>query len=295
MIGELAALGSAVLWALASALFSTLGARVPAVALNLLKTVVGLLLMQATLLAVAGRAWPVALAPTDLGWLSLSGLIGLTLGDTFYFEALRRIGPGRALLLWALIPPITALSAVPILGEPLTPRMIVGITLTGAGVTWVLRERTADSDGPPRSFDWAGISFGIAAVLCQCGGSLTAKLGGRTVDAVELSVVRLAAGAIGLAVMTLVRGQLTDVARVFRSGAVAGRVLLATVLGTYVGIWLQMLALQNALAGVVATLTATSPIFVLPVAHFALKEHVSERAVFGALVAVAGVAVLMLG
>jgi drug/metabolite transporter (DMT)-like permease len=71
--------------------------------------------------------------------------------------------------------------------------------------------------------------------------------------------------------------------------------LLATLLGSYLGIWCMMTGFLNArTVGVAATLTATSPIFVLPVVKILYDERISPRAIVGSLVAVGGVAVLVL-
>ncbi len=55
-----------------------------------------------------------------------------------------------------------------------------------------------------------------------------------------------------------------------------------------------MIALRHSPAGVVATIIATSPVLILPFSVFLHHEHVSLRAVGGAIIAVAGVALLML-
>ena len=69
----------------------------------------------------------------------------------------------------------------------------------------------------------------------------------------------------------------------------------ATLLGTYLGVWLQVTGLRHAPAGIAATLSSTSPIFILPLSALFLGERVDARAVGAACVAVAGVAILCLG
>jgi len=56
--------------------------------------------------------------------------------------------------------------------------------------------------------------------------------------------------------------------------------MVAAVVGSYLGIWSSILG-------------STEPIFVLPLAYLFLKERVSPRSVLGAVVAVAGVALLI--
>ncbi len=66
------------------------------------------------------------------------------------------------------------------------------------------------------------------------------------------------------------------------------------VVGPFVGVSTCMLALQNCHVGVVTTILATIPVMILPFSVCLFGDRVSARAVGGALVAVAGVALLML-
>jgi drug/metabolite transporter (DMT)-like permease len=71
-------------------------------------------------------------------------------------------------------------------------------------------------------------------------------------------------------------------------------VVIATLLGTYLGIWLQVTGLRYAPAGVASTLSSTSPIFILPLSAIFLSDRVGVRAIAGACLAVAGIAVLFI-
>ena len=66
------------------------------------------------------------------------------------------------------------------------------------------------------------------------------------------------------------------------------------VVGPFVGVTTYMLALQNCHVGVVTTILATIPVMILPFSVYLFGERVSVRAIGGALVAAAGVALLML-
>jgi drug/metabolite transporter (DMT)-like permease len=70
---------------------------------------------------------------------------------------------------------------------------------------------------------------------------------------------------------------------------------LAAVMGPFVGVSLNMIALRHAPAGVVATIIATMPVMILPFSILLHHERPTVRATIGAIVAVAGIAMLMLG
>lgn len=70
----------------------------------------------------------------DIDWveipvLAISGVFGIALGDTVYFQAVKKIGAHRAITLVTLSPPMSALIALIFLGEQLPLLTWIGITL----------------------------------------------------------------------------------------------------------------------------------------------------------------------
>lgn len=294
-MGEIAALAAAAAWAFASVLWARLGATTDELTLNFLKCTIAAIALSVTMLLLDGTAWPLGLERSDLVWLAVSGVAGLTLGDTAYFSALTRIGPRRSLLVWALAPGISALMAWPMLGEPLHARMVAGMAVTLAGVVWVIVERTPDDDGeasaPMSRRELAGVGFACIALLGQASSNVLQKLGGMEAGALGTSVVRMSVGALGLGLWLGAMGRLVAATTPLKEPRKAGWIVLATAVGTYVGIWLSAYGLLHAEIGVASTLNATSPIFVLPVAALMTGDRISRRAVMGALLAVGGVAI----
>ncbi len=308
-MGEIAALAASVVWAAASLMFARVGRSTGALAMNLLKCGIALLLMLVTLALISGRIWPVSLPAWETGLLAASGIVGLTLGDTLYFAALTRLAARRTLLLLSLAPPFTALMAWPALGEPLTLKMVTGMSVTLAGVAWVITERHTTDDSTvgeaqsPRDtghtvmglnrFEWIGVGAGVGAAACQAGANVLIKEGGISIGALEISIVRLTFGVMGLAIFLRVMDQLDDITSPFTAWRPAGLIVGATLIGTYLGVWLKVAGVRyTEFTGIASTLSSTSPVFVLPMAWFFDREELSGRSVLGAFVAVAGIALL---
>ena len=293
--GEIAGLFASFTWAIGSLIYSR--ANAPPAALNLFKNTVASILFIATL----GAFWAwrggsfLSAGPGALGWLFLSAVVGLVIGDTLYFVSLQSLGARRALVLTTLAPTWAALLGWAVLGEGLTWGIAAGMALTLLGVIWVIGEgqeapQVAAERRPPRAA--VGAACGALGALCQAGGAVLSRLGLSEIEPLEASAIRLvmAAGA-GMAIAVLF-GRLRPWTSRLLAGGQAPRLLFASVIGTYLGIWLSLTAFKWTKVAVATTLTSLSPIFVIPIAWLILGQRASLRAVLGAALAVAGVALL---
>ena len=291
-LGGIAALSAAFLWSIAAIFYERLSRSVRPLEMNLVKGVLALVMFLATLLFTGELA--VKIQPLALLLLLLSGGLGIGLGDTVYFEGLRRLGVRRMLLLGVLAPGLTAVMALIFLDEQLPWNGWLGILLTIAGVAWVVTERTSP-DEKVSDVKW-GVFFGFLAALAQSGGAVLSRLAftQTSVTPLQSSVLRLSAGLVVIAVWVVVLRQ--PVGQWLREKG-AGKLflfsVLGTLLGTYLGIWLLQSSFKLAPVALAQTLVATSPIFGLPIAVIS-GERLSARSVFGVLIAVAGVALIFL-
>lgn len=255
------------------------------------------MLTVATLVVLEGTALP-DLDGRTAGYLAASAIVGITLGDTAYFHALARLGAQRAVFLSTLVPPVSALSAYVAFGEALSALEIAGMVLTVSGVTLVLYPRAAGSvrtAEEPRGGWWAGVLAGALAVGCQVAANLLTKEVAAGHSALSIAAARLLFGTGGLAAGAVLTGKVREVLRPVAQRRVFLLLLVATVLGSYLGIWLYMAAIMYADIGVALTLCSTSPIFVVLFAHVLGSERATWAAIAGAAVAVLGVGLLFAG
>lgn len=291
--GGLAALTAAFLWALASVWFTRLGNHLSVIEVNFLKGLLALILLIITLYLSGGGLQ--SIPANALGLLLVSGVIGITLGDSAYLQALQHLGPRRTLLLATLAPPMVGLIAWGVLGETLKWTAWLGILLTVAGIAWVILERTPDS--APAFNLKLGLLFGFLAALSQSVALVLSRvvLTRTSVDSLQSTILRLAAAVVVLAAWSLLRRRPLLSRTVFQARPHLWATLAAaTFIGTYLAMWLQQISISLAPAGIVQTLLSASPLFILPIA--ALQgQKITPRAVLGALLALGGVALLFTG
>ncbi len=294
LLGELAALLTAVLWSGTSIVFTSATMRVGAMQVNIARLVMALLLLAATI-AVLGLS--LEMSSSQMLNLAISGLVGLSFGDTFLFFAFRDIGARISMLIMALAPPMSAVLAFFFLGETLTPWGIGGIGLTVAGIALVVLARESAGMQNPGVRRARGVLYAFLGALGQAVGLIFAKLAFNEGDIHSLSAtfIRIAASLLLLFPLVLLTRGYQNPLRVF---AADKRALLQTavgsIIGPYLGITFSLLAITHTNVGVAAAIMATPPIIMLPMVRMVYKEKLTLRAVAGAVVAVAGVAILFL-
>jgi drug/metabolite transporter (DMT)-like permease len=289
--GELAAVSAAFLWAMGAVVWSRVGQRIPPLELNLIKGGIAIALLILTLL-LQGQLLP-DINPTALLLLMLSGVVGIGFGDTAYFSALNCLGARKTLLIETLAPPLTAVLALIFLQEQLTSGAWCGILLTILGVAWVITERTPGSTGDT-THQLRGIGWALLAAAGQAIGAVLSRaaLTQSSISSLWSTLVRLSAGEVILLLLILLgRRQVNNWLKPLPSWKLLGAIALTSFASTYLGIWLQQISLKFAPAGIAQTLSATSPLFVLPIALW-MGETIGFRAILGVFVTLGGVALL---
>ncbi len=140
--GDLLFLAASLTWALYTVLCRKwrIGAveATVAVAFSCLITFVPLYALGASL-----GLWPSRLA--EASWRELSfqavyqGGIAMLIAGVAYTQVVTTFGPMRTVMITALVPVISALGAVPLLGEPLTPTVLIGLGFVTLGLLLGLR------------------------------------------------------------------------------------------------------------------------------------------------------------
>lgn len=288
--GEIAALSAAFIWAVATIIYARTGNRAPALFLNLVKGTIAVAMLGMTVL-VLGDA-PPELSLSQWLWLAGSGVVGISIGDSAYFSAIKRIGPSQTLLVESLAPPLTGVLALFFLHEAIGFWAWTGIFLTMSGILWVVTEHQPQQ----RALSLPGLGFAALAALCQAAGMVMSRQVMVSTDITPLwaALIRLAAASLVLwTVLPMLRPDIVLRWDSWRAIGTAknGWVLftLAVFLGTFLGIWLQQAALKLTGAAIAQTLISVSPLFALGLAAMC-GQVVTRRSLVGALVTLAGVA-----
>ncbi|QCG86655.1 DMT family transporter [Azospirillum sp. TSH100] len=309
MIANMAALGAALCWA-AGGLIAIGPVRVlGSIAFNRVRlTIVAAALLVATTLMGGWQTLDTGAALT----LALSGLLGIVVGDMALFWSLSRLGPRRNVVIYAANAPLTALLAYALLGEALGPWTVLGVALVTLGVMLAvaLRSGSTHSWEAIQGSLLAGVSVCLLAAVGQAAGSIIAKpVMAAGADPVASAAVRVTTAALmftAIGILSALRGG-TAVEGAGGVGSGLGALLVPRgltpklmlqiagngLLGVGLGMTLLLVGLAHGNAGVVATLSALSPVLILPMMWLLTGQRPSLGAWAGAAVAVAGVALIV--
>ncbi len=305
-IGELAALSTALLWSFTAIFFSEAGRRIGSFRVNKIRLIFAVLIYGAITLVTTGWFFPQGLNTEQIFWLSISGLIGLVLGDGCGFKALVMIGPRLTTLVLSTAPIVATIIAWIFLGERLGWLDLAGIVVTLAGVSWVVLERRYNngnqfglkSDHPDSGTLAKGILLAIGASIGQAVGLVLSKQGmlfsGGAIDPLQASFVRMLAATAIIWIYAVIRREVKETVKTSTNAKAMGLTAAGAVFGPFLGVWMSLVALNYISAGIAATLNATTPILILPTVLIVYKEKMSPRAIIGAVLAVAGVAMIFL-
>lgn len=318
-VGEMAGLVAAMVWSLSSLIW----VRVPlsAVGINAIKNLLGsgFLLVHLVGLSFWYRRSLFEASPSSVGWLILSGVVGIVIGDTFFFNSLQMLKPRRALMVASTSPVFAVLLMLGLQGQSFTAWAGLGIVLVIAGVWMVIAERSpsrlsirrqdrtlgprtssSHSESEPQSeiTGWnsesstiplAGLLMGLAGAFCQASGGLLSQNGMTDCSPIEASFIRIFASCIVLNLWFRYRGVLRYQLREATKSEVLRLVIPATAMGTWIGIWLSQVAFKWTTLAIAQTLLSTSPLFATLWAKVFLKQPVGRIGLVGAFVGIIGV------
>ncbi len=286
-IGIVAALTSAVAWATGAILYKKLGESVSSLGMNLVKGVLSLVLLTAALMFAGFYR----IDHDTFMLLGASGLLGISLGDTFFFAALQKM-EAHVLILFSLLGQVlTIFLAVFFLQELVTLYMWIGITLILSGIAVVLfsklsRDKTINSS--------TGIMYGFLSVLCMSTSVIIAKKGLASVSAIQATFIRMLWGTVGLLAWGIITRQLREwISPFVKETILIKRIVLAVSIVTFGGFWLFHVSLKYVDVSVANTLNATEPLFVIPLAALFLREKITRNAVLGTIISVCGIIMLI--
>ncbi|MBU0518866.1 DMT family transporter [bacterium] len=283
--GEMMALATAIIWAVAVILFKKSGEVVHPVGLNLFKDLLAVILLLPTLYLFGETLFYDAPA-ADYALLLFSGALGIGISDTLLFMCLNRLGAGlTAIVDCFYAPSIIALSIV-WLGESLTFWQIIGTLMIISAIITAIEK---DGAGTVKRKDLVlGVTYGILAMLTVAVSIVAVKPLLERSPLFWVSEIRLLGGVIMLLIILLFHPERRKISLSMISVERWGYTLSGSFVGAYVALVFWLAGMKFTQASTAAALNQTSSIFVFIFAYIFLKEPINLRRLLGIFLAVSG-------
>lgn len=293
-IGELAALGTAMCWAISGTAFENGGKKVGSLAVNYIRLVLGFVFVSIYSYFSRGLLFPTDTTVNNWIWLMISGFIGFFLGDLFLFQSYVEIGSRISLLIMASSPPITALLGFIFLGEKLNYISILGMFVTILGISIVILSKESGEKGVKLSHSKKGIIYAFLGAFGQALGLIVSKIGMADCNALAATQIRIISGFISFTVLFIVLKKFGDIKVAFKDKKAIGDIAVGSFFGPFVGVTLSLVSLKYTSAGISSTLSSITPVSIIPFSILVLKEKVKPKEIIGAIISVVGIAILFI-
>ena len=270
-LGEVLAVVSGFVWAVAVILYKVSGRNVHPLGLNLFKNILALVFMAPTMFILGERVWP-SVPPKSVGLLLLSGFLGIAVSDTFFFYSLNRLGASIVAIVDCFYSPFVIGLSFIILGERMAAWQLIGVALIISAVLAASRSNTNGAPLPRKDLV-LGMIFGVLAMFFVAVGIVIVKPVLATESIVWATLVRLVGGTVPLVLLIPLLRERRAILRPLFAPANWKAMVPAAFFGSYLSLILWMGGMKYAKVSVAAALNQLNTIFIVVLAAIFLKER----------------------
>lgn len=307
-LGELISIGVAFSWTITALLSEYAGRRLGSITLNLFRMVYALVFSMILFWAVLGSPLPARGSQEAYLWMLLSGVVGFVICDYSLMKCYTIIGSRFGQLFMTLSPLSAAITAWFLLGQSLKPMAVVAMLVTLGGISMSILGR-GEKHFVSLKLPARGVFHASVAAICQGIGLVISKVG---LDYYQASMpqgvlhdtpwilpfcanfYRCLAGLVGFTILVILNHNRKALYDGLTNKRIIAAVTATTIFGPFVGVAFSLMAVQYTAAGIASTLMALTPIIILVPAHFWMHQHITWKAIVGAVMSVAGVALFFM-
>ncbi|MFC2113839.1 DMT family transporter [Bacteroidota bacterium] len=290
--GEFAALLTAMFWTVTALAFESATKKVGSIPVNIIRLCFAFVFLSALNLIFRGHPFPYDASQHAWIWLSLSGLVGFVLGDYFLFKSYPLVGSRVAMLMMTLVPPITAIIGWLVLGETMKFTHIVGMGMVISGIALAILSRNVNGKRMSLNQPVRGLLYAFGGAIGQAVGLVLSKYGMRDYDAFAATQIRVIAGIIGFVIVITLLKRWPNIKSALTDKSAMKGITTGSFFGPFLGVSFSLVAIQYTTTGIASTIMAIVPVLIIAPAILIYKQKVTMKEVIGAVISVAGVALL---
>lgn len=286
LLGIVAAIASAASWAFGTLMFDRLGRDIPPAGITFIKGSLSIVFMALLTLFYNGF---VSVGSIECVYLAISGIIGIAVGDTFFFKSLRDLGPKVQVLFFILGQVMTMILSFVFLGEILSIKEYIGALILLIGVMVVIWDKQEEHPNKTR-----GIIYGILSIICFSASSVIIKYSIDEIDVVSATFYRMFFGTIGVLFIGVSSQKISAWIAPLKDIRILSLFVLNVLVITFGGFLLSTVAIKYISVSLASVLSTTEPIFVFLFAYFINHDIATKRELLGATITILGLLIIIL-
>lgn len=299
MLGAVLSLCAAFFWAASVILFKISGETFSPISLNIFKSLIALVLVTLTMMILnidflpeAGRGN----LTSHLFWLSVSGVIGITLADLFFFIALNRLGAGLTAIVECLYLPCVIFFSFLLLKENLSVAAIAGGSLVFTAVlVGAIPGKKERHSKQKKDIPWFGIFMGCLSMVCIAIGIVIIKDLLAETNVLWATLIRVTAGVISLFALAACHPGRRSFLLELKFSRAWAYAVPASIFGNYLALLCWIGGMKYTTASKAAIFNQMSTIFIFILAAIFLKEKITRNRLAAICLALTGAGLTLLG
>ena len=288
MIGFFAAISAVLFWTFSCSIWRKESENLLPRQINIYKNVLASILFLPVVLTISWLS-----NMSSIFVLIISGIVGISIGDTLYINALKIIGTRKTLSFEALTPIIATTLGTWSIDEIYPQKVWVGSLIVSFSLLMIVRQNTFQKE-EPREQNILGILCAFGSVLCAVLAALLSRviLIGSTLTPLQTTEIRLLSASIFLFLIFK-----KDFFDILNNRAITKKnhsnLFLSTLLGTNFGILFQQIVFKFLPIGIGWTLLSLSPVFALFISKRE-GEEINKLTIFYSFLSFIGVAITLI-
>jgi len=258
MIGFWAAISAVLSWTFACSIWRKESEKLLPRQINIYKNVLASIFFLPVVLTISWFSDVVSIFV-----LMISGIVGISIGDTLYINSLKMIGTRKTLSFEALTPIIATTLGTLSINETYPQKVWIGSLIVSFSLFMIVRQNTFQKDDSKEP-NILGILCALGSVFCAVLAALMSRviLISSTLTPLQTTEIRLLSASIFLFFIFK-----KDFLYLLKNRSITKKnhsnLLLSTLLGTNCGILFQQIVFKFLPIGIGWTLLSLSPIFAL--------------------------------
>ena len=288
MIGFFAAISAVLFWTFSCSIWRKESENLLPRQINIYKNVLASILFLPVVLTISWLS-----NMSSIFVLIISGIVGISIGDTLYINALKIIGTRKTLSFEALTPIIATTLGTWSIDEIYPQKVWVGSLIVSFSLLMIVRQNTFQKE-EPRERNILGILCAFGSVLCAVLAALLSRviLISSTLTPLQTTEIRLLSASIFLFLIFK-----KDFFDILNNRALTkenhSNLILSTLLGTNFGILFQQIVFKFLPIGIGWTLLSLSPVFALFISKRE-GEEINKLTIFYSFLSFIGVAITLI-